>query len=254
MRTPVRSSSLGELDRRHLDGRRVVRVDAADDPVEERVVAHVAGHRPDLVEARGEGDDAVARDGAVGRPQADVAAEGRRQLDRAAGVGAERPGREARRDRRGRAAAGAAGDARRDPTGSASGRRRSSRSRSPSRTRRCSSCRAAAGRPPCSARRRSRRRPGRSCSRIREPAVVRTPARRDDVLEARSARPSPSGSSTCGQEGVQLRVARRRSRRGRRRRARAARSRRARAARPASSAPSRSVSIVDAHRCRAPPG
>ena len=66
----------------------------ADDPVEERAVAHVLRRRPDLVEARRERDDAVAADGAVGRPQADDPAERRRLLDRAAGVGAERPRRE----------------------------------------------------------------------------------------------------------------------------------------------------------------
>ncbi len=125
-----------------LDRGRVALVASGDDRVEERAVADGARDRPDLVEARREGDDAVARDGAVGRAQADVAAERRRLLDRAARVGAERPRGEARGHGRRRAAARAAGHARRGPTGCASARRRSSRSRSPSRTRPCSSCRA----------------------------------------------------------------------------------------------------------------
>src|SRR5262249_29896249 len=58
---------------------------------EERVVSHRLRHRADLVEARGEGDDAVARDGAVGRAQTDVAAKRGGLLDRAAPVGAESP-------------------------------------------------------------------------------------------------------------------------------------------------------------------
>ena len=85
-----------------------------------------------------------------------------RLLDRAAGVGAERPRREPGGDRSRRAAATSRPGRAPGPTGCASGRRPSSRSTSPSRTRPCSSCRAATGRPPCSAPRRSRRRPGRS--------------------------------------------------------------------------------------------
>ena len=164
MRTPLRSPASGSSTGGHVDRGRVVLVAAADEPVEERAVADVLRVTgPTWSRRRGERDDAVARDGAVGRPQADVAAERGRQLDRAAGVGAERPRREpaprrrlpSRRPSRPGRASG--------PTGCASARRRSSRSRSPSRTRRCSSCRAGAGRPPCSALRRSRRTPGRSC-------------------------------------------------------------------------------------------
>ncbi len=58
---------------------------------------------------------AVARDDAVGRLEADDAAERGRLADRAAGVGAERERREPRRDRRGRATARAARHARRVP-------------------------------------------------------------------------------------------------------------------------------------------
>src|SRR3954452_9735216 len=97
---------MGEVDRR-----RVALVSAGDDRVEERAVADGARDRADLVEARGERDDAVAGDGSVRRAQADVGAERGGLLDRAAGVGAERPRSEPGADGRGRAAADAAGHA-----------------------------------------------------------------------------------------------------------------------------------------------
>src|SRR5690348_7484535 len=97
---------------RQLDRRRVALVESRYHGVEEGAVEDVPGDRPDLVETRGEGHDAVTRDGAVGGPQADVAAERRRLLDRASGVRAERPGREAGADGRGGPAAGTAGNAR----------------------------------------------------------------------------------------------------------------------------------------------
>ena len=62
---------------------------------QQRRVGDVAGQRPALVERGGEGDHPVARDRAVGRLQADDPAERRRLADRAAGVGADRAGREA---------------------------------------------------------------------------------------------------------------------------------------------------------------
>ena len=71
-------------------------------------VADVAGQRPALVERGGEGDHPVARDRAVGGLQPDDAAERRGLADRAAGVGADRPGRQAAGDDRRRAAGGAA--------------------------------------------------------------------------------------------------------------------------------------------------
>src|SRR5205814_6304624 len=89
---------------RQLDGRRVALVAPGDERVEVGAVADRLRDRTVLVEARGKGDDPVARDGAVGRPEADVAAERRRLLDRAARVGAERPWREAAADGRGRSA------------------------------------------------------------------------------------------------------------------------------------------------------
>jgi len=100
---------------RQVDRRRVAGVAAGEDRIEERTVADVPRHRPDLVEARRERNDAEPRDGAVGRTQADVAAERCGLLDRATRVGAERPRREPRRNRGRGAAAGAAGDARRVP-------------------------------------------------------------------------------------------------------------------------------------------
>ena len=111
---------------------------------QQRRVGDVAGQRPALVERRGEGDHAVARHRAVGRLQPDDSAQRRRLADRAAGVGADRPGREPGGDRRCRAAARATGHAVEVPRVVAPARRPSSRSRSPSRTRPCWSCRASA--------------------------------------------------------------------------------------------------------------
>ena len=57
-------------------------------PQHDRGVAHRLGHRPGLIQRRGEGDDAVARAAAIGRLQADGAGDGGGLADRAAGVGA----------------------------------------------------------------------------------------------------------------------------------------------------------------------
>ena len=112
MRRPLRSSRVGQRDRLgQLDRGRVAGIAAGDDLVEPGVVADGLRHRADLVEARREGDDPVPADRAVGGPQADDPAERGGLLDRAAGVGAERPRRQPAGDR-GRGAAGrAAGDA-----------------------------------------------------------------------------------------------------------------------------------------------
>ena len=93
------------------DRGRVAGVPALQRRQQQRRVGDVAGQRPALVQRGGEGDHPVARDRAVGRLQADDAAERGRLADRAAGVGAERAGGEAAGDRRRRAAGGAAGDA-----------------------------------------------------------------------------------------------------------------------------------------------
>ena len=90
--------ALGQHDRLgQADVGRVARVVAGDDAGQQRDVAHGVRERPDLVERRGEGDDAVARHGAVRRLQPDDAAERRRLADRAARVGAERPAARGRR-------------------------------------------------------------------------------------------------------------------------------------------------------------
>ena len=112
MRMPLRSSASGiGHGLRELDRRRVAGVAAGDRPVEARAVADGLRDRADLVEARREGDDAVARDRAVGRAQADEAAERRGLLDRPARVGAEAPRGEPACDRGGGAAGRAAGHA-----------------------------------------------------------------------------------------------------------------------------------------------
>ena len=109
----------------------------------ERASRTVVRERADLVERRRERDQAVARHAAVGRLQADDAAERRRLADRAAGVGAERERRDAGRDRRRRAAATSRPGTRVGSHGLRVGAvARSSRWTSPSRTRPCSSCRA----------------------------------------------------------------------------------------------------------------
>ena len=74
-------------------------------------VGHVARDRAGLVERGGERDHPEARHRAVGRAKADDAAERRGLADRAARVGPDRPWGEARRDRGGAAARGAARDA-----------------------------------------------------------------------------------------------------------------------------------------------
>ena len=109
---------------RRVDGGRVERVVAGDDRVQQRGVQDGARARAGLVERGGERDQAVARDAAVRRLHADRAGDGGGLADRPAGVGADRERRLERRDRGGRAAARAAGDAGRGPTGCASGRRR----------------------------------------------------------------------------------------------------------------------------------
>ena len=111
--------------------------------------------RTDLIERRSEGEQPVARDAAVGRLEADHAAERARLADRSAGVGAERDRRQAGGHRHRRAAARSAGDAIRAPMGCGSRRAPSSRSTSPSRTRRSWSCRGRSRRPLRGARRRS---------------------------------------------------------------------------------------------------
>ena len=116
MRTPSRLSAVGSST--GSGSSTVVESQGSrpgDDRVEERAVPHGLRQRADLIEAGREGDDAVPRDGAVGRPEADDAAQRGGLLDRAARVRAERPGREAPGDGRRRASRGPAGHASRIP-------------------------------------------------------------------------------------------------------------------------------------------
>ena len=111
-RSPFRSSRPGALDAAlDPDRGRVAGVAPLHRREQQRRVGDVAGQRPALVERGGEGDHPVARDRPVGRLQADDPAERRRLADRAAGVGADRAGRQAAGDDRRRAAGGAAGNA-----------------------------------------------------------------------------------------------------------------------------------------------
>ena len=108
-RQPVEVLAVGELHAAlDPDRGRVAAVAALHDPEQQGGVGDVAGQRPALVQRRGEGDHPVARDRPVGRLQADDPAERRRLADRAAGVGADRPRREAPGDGGRRAARRAA--------------------------------------------------------------------------------------------------------------------------------------------------
>ncbi len=88
----------------------IARIVAAHHAQHQREVLGGGRERPALVERRGEGDHAVARDAPVGRAQAAHARERRGLADRAAGVGAGGGGREPGGHRRGRAARAAAGN------------------------------------------------------------------------------------------------------------------------------------------------
>ena len=89
----------------------------AGDHVQQRAPrrATVRVERPDLIERRGEREQAVARDASVGRLQPDEAAERGRLADRSAGVGSERGRHQAGGDRDRRSAARPARRARRIP-------------------------------------------------------------------------------------------------------------------------------------------
>ena len=89
----------------------VLGIVAGDDAEQRGGVAHVGGEGADAIERRSEGDEAVARDAAVGGQHADHAAKAGGLADGAAGVGAERGHGEIRSHGRGRAAARAAGNA-----------------------------------------------------------------------------------------------------------------------------------------------
>ena len=115
-RMPFRSVARRQRDRLGQAERgRVRRVAALHRAQQQRGVGDVARERPGLVERGGEGDHPVAADRAVGGLEADDPAQRGGLADRAAGVGADRPRREAGGDGGGAAAARAAGDARAVP-------------------------------------------------------------------------------------------------------------------------------------------
>ena len=184
---------LGQADRG-----RVARVLADHRAEQQRGVGDVAGQRAGLVQRGGEGDHPVARDRAVGGLHPDDPAQRGGLADRAAGVGADRPRREARGHGGGAAARGAARARACGPTGSAWGRRRSARWRSPSRTRPGWSCPAPARPSPAGARRPSPCRAGGSRRGCASPPGSGTPSVQKRSLTATGTPPSGDATSTAG--------------------------------------------------------
>ena len=90
---------------------RVQRVVRGDDVVQQGGVQHRTGHGAGRVEGGGHGDDAEARDRAVGRLDADRAGDGRGLADRAPGIGAHGHGGLVGAHGRGRATRGSSRDA-----------------------------------------------------------------------------------------------------------------------------------------------
>src|ERR687890_408732 len=93
----------------YVRARRVARVVAGDGLQEKSGVAHVTGHRSDLVQGRGERDEPVARDPPIGRLEAHNAAQSGGAPHRTARIRAQGPPTLARGDRRRRAPGGASG-------------------------------------------------------------------------------------------------------------------------------------------------
>ncbi len=80
----------GDADRQLVELRRLDRMEAGRERLEHRrALGDRSGHGPGMVEGRGEREAAFQRDEAVGRLEADDAAAGGRNPDRAAGVGSE---------------------------------------------------------------------------------------------------------------------------------------------------------------------
>ena len=98
---------------RHRDRRagRIFRIVTRDDAQDQRRIRDRPTERADLIERAGERDQTVARHAAVTRLEPDDAAQRRRLANGAACVGAQGCGRHPGRDRRRRAAAGAARNA-----------------------------------------------------------------------------------------------------------------------------------------------
>ncbi len=106
---PVRAAEI--VGRRRRCARRVFGIGAGDHLQRQRRVRHRRGKWSNLIERRREGEQAIARNPAVGRLEPDDAAESGRLSNRTAGVGAERERYHPRRDGCGRSAARAAGRA-----------------------------------------------------------------------------------------------------------------------------------------------
>ncbi|AEM41803.1 hypothetical protein KVU_1964 [Ketogulonicigenium vulgare WSH-001] len=92
---------------------RILGVGAGHGGQHNRCVAHVLGHRARLIQRGSIGDNAPARDAAIGRLDAGDAGEGRRLADRAAGIRAGGGQTQIGRNRRSRATRRAAGRQRR---------------------------------------------------------------------------------------------------------------------------------------------
>ena len=165
---PIRSPASGcSTDRlyaghRAVDGSRIARVMSGDDLQEHGRSGDVVGHRSQLVERAGIGDQAVARDAAVRRFHADDAAEAGRLPDRTARVAANGEGYHSRGHGGGGTSARTARPPARCPRGCGSSGRPSSRSTNPWRIRPCSSCRSGRRRPRGAGGRFPHRRGGRS--------------------------------------------------------------------------------------------
>ena len=163
-------AEIGErVERRRLELRR-------ERPHELDAAVHARRDRADVVVARREREAALGRDEAVRRLEADDAAPRGGDPDRAAGVGSERELDVARRDRRRRAAARAAGEPARDSAGSGRCRSAGSATRSRTRTRAGSSSRRPRSRPPRAARRPARSATGTCSAKSADPYVVTRPA------------------------------------------------------------------------------
>ncbi len=104
--------------RRQRAGRRtsqaaaIHRIGTLDRPIQQRRIFDRTGHRPGRVEGRAQRQNAVGADPSDRRFETAQPAPGRRQPDRAAGIGADPPGRHAGRDRDPGPAARPAGGAR----------------------------------------------------------------------------------------------------------------------------------------------
>ena len=107
MRSPliVACQRRGEIGHWLLRRRGVAGIRSREHPQHQRRVGGGPSQRPNLIQRRGKGEQAVARDAPVGRLEADDAAERRGLPDRSARIGTEGDGGRSRRDCRRRPAA-----------------------------------------------------------------------------------------------------------------------------------------------------